>query len=680
MRPPRRSGLQIDLAKRFIEGEHPRAPKGTDIGGQFIRLFRGEGSHDNPSYYPAGSNETGGWWTTDLKSAQQYAKSAKGKVFEIEVSEAEVEKRGLPKYRFIADPKVRERRREFIDISEPISFTPSKAQKNATPEMKQAVRDRLAQNPVDPKNIVDVYREATAEEVAKGENWYPSASLAVEALAAKYGVSRGVVAGLVAAYSPQKGWGQNLIEAAEVLRQGRPLGGKGNKDGLDGKGIMATAATKAQAAELLPTGYRPHGSFEDIAAPKRSKDDITKSAGQALKIRNFFKVVYRGDDEEAVVVDRHAYGIARGIPLTAFEYTTSTPGSDVLYNEAVAAYQEAAKMVSAELGRHVSPAQLQAITWLTRQRQNAARDTTRKTLGMQDWGNLTRYVNEYLPDIAEHILGQSGTGYTLSMMGVDIDLAAPYEEDIPEEPPVHEIQQPVENDLTVAQIAAILVAGYAAVKAVEMIYDLLKPWGIPLDAVQAAYNLAKGPAKPSAPKADRGILRFGPDGKLIEGGPTRSKPMIEVHDREAFFRAAYIANAAKRIARSLKDRSLKDAIEAERRYFDQHKAAQDQRVNAAAQVQTAANMWGRPTEFGVLVGWYLNPLLNNEAECKAANGHNFYAEHGTVIGWPGAVHANCGCYAGPPHPVDTLVDEGVRGVVRFSRKRLPAFKVKSRKA
>lgn len=79
-----------------------------------LTLFRGEGSHDRPSYYPTQSGEAGGWWTTDLASAQQYAKSTEdGKVYTIDVDESEAERRGLPKYRFIPDPEVRARRRLY---------------------------------------------------------------------------------------------------------------------------------------------------------------------------------------------------------------------------------------------------------------------------------------------------------------------------------------------------------------------------------------------------------------------------------------------------------------------------------------------------------------------------------------------------------------------------------------
>jgi hypothetical protein len=76
----------------------------------------------------------------------------------------------------------------------------------------------------------------------------------------------------------------------------------------------------------------------------------------------------------------------------------------------------------------------------------------------------------------------------------------------------------------------------------------------------------------------------------------------------------------------------------------------------------------------------LNPLLNNEAECIAANGHNFYAEHGTVIGLPGSVHNRCGCYAGPPWTGAAMVDDVFRNLTALKPKVHAKFKLKERRA
>lgn len=85
----------------------------NDALGQQFRLYRGEGSHDTPSYYPSKGRDAlaGAWWTSDRKSAENYAAAAKGSVYQIDVHPHEVEQRGLPQNYVIPDPKVRTRRK-----------------------------------------------------------------------------------------------------------------------------------------------------------------------------------------------------------------------------------------------------------------------------------------------------------------------------------------------------------------------------------------------------------------------------------------------------------------------------------------------------------------------------------------------------------------------------------------
>lgn len=198
------------------------------------------------------------------------------------------------------------------------------------------------------------------------------------------------------------------------------------------------------------------------------------------------------------------------------------------------------------------------------------------------------------------------------------------------------------NDATTQKVVAVLAAGYAVDKTAHLLAGVLSPLGITTTAVVAALQLAgDGTAhKPNARLAGHGLA----SGVKLRG----------VRQQELAFRAAYIVNAARRIQADLRSgKSLRDALAAERVNFERHESARKGRLDAAAQVQRSAN------EFGPLLGWYLNPLLNNEPECEAANGHNFYADEGTIIGYPGSVHPNCGCVAGPPHPGARLVDEAV---------------------
>ena len=89
---------------------NPRQPR--DKEGQWTRtLYRGEGSHDKPSFYPKvgpAAALTGAWWTDDQAKAKNYA--AGGIVYKVKVMEGEYEPRGGRGNYVILDPAVRARR------------------------------------------------------------------------------------------------------------------------------------------------------------------------------------------------------------------------------------------------------------------------------------------------------------------------------------------------------------------------------------------------------------------------------------------------------------------------------------------------------------------------------------------------------------------------------------------
>jgi hypothetical protein len=115
-------------------------------------------------------------------------------------------------------------------------------------------------------------------------------------------------------------------------------------------------------------------------------------------------------------------------------------------------------------------------------------------------------------------------------------------------------------------------------------------------------------------------------------------------------RAQYAVAAGHRLTSSIlmarsRGETLRDALAkalpAERRYFGQHIEAAWTRARAAAQVDSAAQT------FGPVLGWYVVRDRRTSAECLRAGGRNFRADVMPAIGWPGAVHNHCRCYAGP---------------------------------
>lgn len=84
-----------------------------NLGRQFT-LYRGEGSHTYPSYYPKTGPDaalSGAWWTSDPEKAKGYAASAKGKVYALDVHPHEVQPSGARGNYLVHDPAVRARRK-----------------------------------------------------------------------------------------------------------------------------------------------------------------------------------------------------------------------------------------------------------------------------------------------------------------------------------------------------------------------------------------------------------------------------------------------------------------------------------------------------------------------------------------------------------------------------------------
>jgi hypothetical protein len=202
----------------------------------------------------------------------------------------------------------------------------------------------------------------------------------------------------------------------------------------------------------------------------------------------------------------------------------------------------------------------------------------------------------------------------------------------------HVVQAPPQDDPTTSAVARVLEAAATYEAAVMGIRVVLAPFKVSADAIAAAVRLS-GRRTKSTPR-QRGV-----------GGIARRAAR-----QELYYRAAYVIRATARIQASLDSGlTLREAVAKERRFHLQHEAARRTRLEATKRDIRNLEL------FGPVLGWYLNPLLNNEGECIAANGHNYDAVEGTVIGRPGAVHSGCGCTSGPPHEGAGWVDDAVTG-------------------
>jgi hypothetical protein len=262
----------------------------------------------------------------------------------------------------------------------------------------------FAEHPVHSDNIVDHWNRATPEEKEQGARWYPDAHLVAKGMTKLgQGHSMHQTAGMLANYSPQQGWEGNMHNAARVLQEGKGIGGKGS-------GMFATAQQRNTADHIL------NGE---------SYNDLIKGP----KVRAFAHLIEHGGDEDPenphVVIDRHALSVAHGRPLPAHDYTSAPmqgnwrkDGSlnSRYYDHVVGAYHNAAKQIGEQEGHPVAPHQVQATTWLTRQRLNGEQgyegrstenlDTGRENARANRQHAWEQFAEDYLPD-----LKGPGTGY-----------------------------------------------------------------------------------------------------------------------------------------------------------------------------------------------------------------------------------------------------------------------------
>jgi len=184
----------------------------------------------------------------------------------------------------------------------------------------------------------------------------------------------------------------------------------------------------------------------------------------------------------------------------------------------------------------------------------------------------------------------------------------------------------------VAVIATALVGAASAVAALALLStSALVAWKTSRAAMRAALEI---------------VMAMPPEQTGVTGSAT-----ISASRTNLIRRAQFALAAARRLTRDMvearsRGEGLKQALAAgmarERRYFSQHRDAIWQRAQAAQQVDMAA--WS----YGDLLGWNTVLDARTSADCRAANGKNFYASSVPLIGYPGSVHPHCRCYPGPP--------------------------------
>ena len=182
-------------------------------------------------------------------------------------------------------------------------------------------------------NIMGFYDAATAEHYNNGMQWYKNANQVAVDIACTYGKHVEQTVGIIAAFSPQCDWDNNLKYAETFLRTG------------------TTGRTKYQL------------SIAEQVLKLETQEEIRKALSTtpdgAPKVRAFYDCIL-DPYCESVVVDRHAIACALQKPTTVGVLDVNvqriTPQQ---YAFIAYCYDEAARYIG------ILPNQIQAITWET---------------------------------------------------------------------------------------------------------------------------------------------------------------------------------------------------------------------------------------------------------------------------------------------------------------------------
>lgn len=183
------------------------------------------------------------------------------------------------------------------------------------------------------KNVLDVYRSATTQDIADGTEWYARARrLAVEL--DSQNPER--AAAVIAVVSPLTPWDRNVWLATEAYRM--------HEAGEDVGTLLPTLKGNARKAARILNGENPAAVIG------------------GLKVTAFWLTIADPTNPHAVVVDRHAYDISVG-EVTNDEIRGKAIGTPKRYNVIADCYFQAATVLSRETGQTILPSTVQAITW-----------------------------------------------------------------------------------------------------------------------------------------------------------------------------------------------------------------------------------------------------------------------------------------------------------------------------
>ena len=207
-----------------------------------------------------------------------------------------------------------------------------------------------AQLSVNAREIVAKFQLATSQEVQLGCDWYTSALKIASRISSKYGVTTEVVAGVISALSPNNRWERHIIDAEAMIK----CWSAGGTD-EDILAVKVCTYTKMQEKALAILRF---GSILTNASPS-----ITAILN-GPKIIEFFNCITNSALND-VCIDGHAYSVWFGQRLTMKQVPNI---GKKLRQQIKTDYVDACTFINEELNESFTPADIQAITWVTHKR------------------------------------------------------------------------------------------------------------------------------------------------------------------------------------------------------------------------------------------------------------------------------------------------------------------------
>ena len=193
------------------------------------------------------------------------------------------------------------------------------------------------------REIVAKFTLATSQEVQLGCDWYPSALKIATRIADKYGLRTEVVAGVIAALSPNNRWERNIVDAEAIIK------------------CWAAGGTRT---DMLNVKVCTYGKMKAKAVDILTRDIEIVEILNGKKIIEFFNCITNTALND-VCIDGHAYSVWFGQRLTMKEVPAI---GKKLRSQIKTDYRDATAFINDELDTDYTAADIQAITWVTHKR------------------------------------------------------------------------------------------------------------------------------------------------------------------------------------------------------------------------------------------------------------------------------------------------------------------------